>query len=116
VGRSSAAFRLVSSVVEMDRAGVPAEGESTIHTVGTSGSIMVLLRNYWPDMYGRAAADGGKLSNYGDAQRVLPLPARTHLPYAVDVRVITKHRRQTNAESVGSNSHSPLIPVHQDPF
>jgi len=71
VGRSSAAFRLVSSVVELENAGGRAGGRGICDSHGRdSGSIMVLLRNYWPDVYGRAAADGGSWAIKGDAQRV----------------------------------------------
>ena len=58
----------------------------------------------------------GEAGQLGGRPASLPLPARAHLPFAGDVRVITKHRRQTNAEYVGTNSHSPVKPVHKDPF
>jgi len=110
VGRSSAAFRLVSSVVELDRAGGRAGGRGICDSHGRdSGSIMVPLRNYWPDMYGRAAADRGSWAIKGTPSEFTAASQDTPpLHYTGDVRVITKHGRKTNAESVGTSSHRAL--------
>jgi len=104
VGRSSAAFRLESPVVELDRAGGPAEGESAIHTVGASGSIMVLLRNYWPDMYGRAAADGGSWAIKGK-----PSEFYRCLPGHTSPTLVTSGSSQSTA---ARPMLSPLGPTH----